>query len=75
MCGLCKSFGDNEVLCGIDLMLYCGEVVVLIGFSGLGKMMVLCVFNGFEILDIGMIVVVGGLEIDFVFEVKFFLWL
>ena len=35
--GLRKSFGDNEVLRGIDLTLHRGEVVVLIGPSGSGK--------------------------------------
>ncbi|MGW9627922.1 amino acid ABC transporter ATP-binding protein [Microbacterium sp. NPDC055521] len=35
--GLVKSFGDNEVLKGIDLTVHSGEVVCIIGPSGSGK--------------------------------------
>lgn len=35
--GLRKSFGDHEVLCGIDENIYKGEKVVIIGPSGSGK--------------------------------------
>ncbi|MYX96979.1 ATP-binding cassette domain-containing protein, partial [Streptomyces sp. SID486] len=35
--GLRKSFGDNEVLRGIDLEIGQGEVVCVIGPSGSGK--------------------------------------
>ncbi|HCS61249.1 MAG TPA: ABC transporter [Microbacterium sp.] len=35
--GLVKSFGDNEVLKGIDLTVQAGEVVCVIGPSGSGK--------------------------------------
>ncbi|MGX1793151.1 amino acid ABC transporter ATP-binding protein [Microbacterium sp. NPDC055312] len=35
--GLAKSFGDNEVLKGIDLTVHSGEVVCIIGPSGSGK--------------------------------------
>lgn len=35
--GLVKSFGDNEVLKGIDLTVTAGEVVCVIGPSGSGK--------------------------------------
>ena len=35
--GLCKSFGDNEVLKGIDLTVHKGEVISIIGPSGCGK--------------------------------------
>ena len=36
--GLRKSFGDNVVLRGIDLEVQRGEVVVILGPSGSGKM-------------------------------------
>jgi len=35
--GVRKSFGRNEVLCGIDLVVQTGEVACLIGPSGSGK--------------------------------------
>lgn len=68
--GLHKSFGDNEVLRGIDLTLHRGEVVVLIGPSGSGKTTVLRALNGLETPDAGTIVVEGGPEIDFAPETK-----
>lgn len=39
--------------CGIvyDLVLVFGEVIVVIGFSGLGKIMLLCLLVGFEVVD------------------------
>ncbi|WP_308194267.1 MULTISPECIES: amino acid ABC transporter ATP-binding protein [Microbacterium] len=63
--GLRKSFGDNEVLRGIDLTLHRGEVVVLVGPSGSGKTTVLRALNGLETPDAGTIVVAGGPDIDF----------
>jgi len=63
--GLRKSFGENEVLRGIDLTLHRGEVVVLIGPSGSGKTTVLRALNGLETPDAGEIVVAGGPDIDF----------
>ena len=63
--GLRKSFGDNEVLRGIDLTLHGGEVLVLIGPSGSGKTTVLRALNGLETPDAGTIEVAGGPDIDF----------
>jgi len=68
--GLRKSFGDNEVLRGIDLTLHRGEVVVLIGPSGSGKTTVLRALNGLETPDAGTIVVDGGPDIDFAAAAK-----
>ncbi|HLS32285.1 MAG TPA: ATP-binding cassette domain-containing protein, partial [Brevibacterium sp.] len=46
--GLRKSFGDNEVLKGIDLSVYPGEVVCIIGPSGSGKSTLLRSVNRLE---------------------------
>ena len=35
--GLCKAFGDNQVLKNLDFQIEKGEVVTLIGPSGGGK--------------------------------------
>lgn len=35
--GICKRFGQNEVLCGVDLSVSPGETVAIIGPSGSGK--------------------------------------
>ena len=57
--GLHKSFGDLEVLRGIDLDLAEHEVVCLIGSSGSGKSTLLRCVNLLEPIDAGRIVVEG----------------
>jgi len=57
--GLHKSFGDLEVLKGIDLELAEHEVVCLIGSSGSGKSTLLRCINLLEEIDAGRIVVEG----------------
>ena len=57
--GLCKSFGDNEVLKGIDLEIDEGEVVCLIGPSGSGKSTFLRCLNRLEQSTAGVIEVDG----------------
>ena len=60
--GLHKSFGDLEVLRGIDLVVAQHEVICLIGASGSGKSTLLRCINLIEEIDAGRIVV-GGDEI------------
>ncbi|MBE1523023.1 amino acid ABC transporter ATP-binding protein [Nesterenkonia lutea] len=55
--GLHKSFGDNEVLKGIDMSVAPGEVVCLIGASGSGKSTLLRCVNRLENPDAGTITV------------------
>ncbi|MBA2382076.1 MAG: amino acid ABC transporter ATP-binding protein [Chloroflexi bacterium] len=68
--GLHKSFGDLEVLRGIDLDLAEHEVVCLIGSSGSGKSTLLRCINLLEPIDAGRIVVEGdeitatGVDVD-----------
>jgi polar amino acid transport system ATP-binding protein len=54
-----KSFGENEVLRGIDLVVEPHEVVCLIGASGSGKSTLLKCINLIEAIDSGRIVVEG----------------
>ena len=54
-----KSFGANEVLCGIDLTVGQGEMVCLIGASGSGKSTLLRCINLLEPVDDGRILFDG----------------
>jgi polar amino acid transport system ATP-binding protein len=53
--GLYKSFGDLEVLRGIDLTVYRGDTIVLVGASGSGKSTMLRCINFLELPDAGRI--------------------
>ena len=53
--GVHKSFGDNEVLKGIDLSVASGEVLTIIGPSGSGKSTLLRCVNLLEPLQAGRI--------------------
>jgi polar amino acid transport system ATP-binding protein len=57
--GVRKSFGENEVLKGIDLSVAPHEVVCLIGASGSGKSTLLRCVNLVEPIDSGRVVVEG----------------
>lgn len=61
--GLYKSFGQLEVLRGIDLTVNQGEVVVLIGASGSGKSTLLRCLNFLEIPEKGQ-VTIGGETVE-----------
>ena len=60
--GLWKTFGELQVLRGIDLVLAEHEIVAVIGASGSGKSTLLRCLNLLEPIDAGRIVV-GGEEI------------
>jgi glutamate transport system ATP-binding protein len=55
LAGVCKSFGDNLVLDGIDLRIDRGEAIVVAGPSGSGKSTMLRCINGLEPIDAGSI--------------------
>jgi polar amino acid transport system permease protein len=54
-----KSYGSKRILCGLDLTIKRGEVVVLMGPSGSGKSTLLRLINHLEQLDWGEITVDG----------------
>jgi sulfonate transport system ATP-binding protein len=53
--GLRKSFGDNEVLRGIDLHIPAGQFVAIVGRSGCGKSTLLRMIAGLETIDAGTV--------------------
>ena len=58
--GLEKSFGDFEVLRGIDLDLYQGENLVVLGRSGTGKSVLIKIISGLLKPDKGSVKVFGN---------------
>lgn len=60
-----KSFGQNEVLKGINLEVHRGKVVVILGPSGSGKSTLLRTINHLESIDSGSIQV-DGVQIGYV---------
>jgi polar amino acid transport system ATP-binding protein len=59
ICGLWKSFGELDVLRGIDLEVAEHEVIALIGASGSGKSTLLRCVNLIEPIDSGRILIEG----------------
>ncbi|HVW15405.1 MAG TPA: ATP-binding cassette domain-containing protein [Mucilaginibacter sp.] len=57
--GLYKAFGDLEVLRGIDLDLYQGENLVVLGRSGTGKSVLIKIISGLLKADKGEVNVLG----------------
>ncbi|MBK8558010.1 MAG: ATP-binding cassette domain-containing protein [Lewinellaceae bacterium] len=57
--GLYKSFGDLEVLRGIDLEVFKGENVVVLGRSGSGKSVLIKIISGLLLPDEGTVKVLG----------------
>ena len=57
--GLCKAFGDNQVLNNLDFQIEKGEVVTLIGPSGGGKTTLLRSLNWLNVPDAGRVTIDG----------------
>jgi phospholipid/cholesterol/gamma-HCH transport system ATP-binding protein len=57
--GLYKSFGENHVLRGVDLDVFKGENVVVLGRSGTGKSVLIKIIAGLLKADLGDVLVLG----------------
>ena len=60
--GITKSFGALQVLKGIDLIIYKGEVVSVVGPSGAGKTTLLQIMGTLDKADSGS-VIINGVEV------------
>ncbi len=60
--GITKSFGELQVLKGINLDIYKGEVVSIVGPSGAGKTTLLQIMGTLDKADTG-VVVINGVEV------------
>ena len=67
--GITKNFGDLQVLKGIDLIIYKGEVVSIVGPSGAGKTTLLQIMGTLDKADAGS-VVINGVEVGRLKEKK-----
>lgn len=64
MIGICKSFGANKVLGGVNLHVRPGEVHALMGENGAGKSTLMNILTGIHKADAGTIMV-NGKEVTF----------
>ena len=57
---VCKSFGGNHVLTGLNFQVYAGEIVGLLGPNGCGKSTVLNAITGYCAIERGVIEIDGA---------------
>ncbi len=58
--GVCKSFGDTQVLHDVDLYIRKCEFITLLGPSGCGKTTLLRIIGGFDMPSSGQVLFEGG---------------
>lgn len=57
--GICKRYGDNEILNNLDMSINENEFVTLLGPSGCGKTTTLRIIGGFETMNAGQLLLDG----------------
>ncbi|MEG4998389.1 ABC transporter ATP-binding protein [Microcoleus sp. B4-D4] len=67
--GISKSFGQNQILDRVDLNIYRGEALAIIGPSGTGKSTILRIIAGLLAPDAGEVVVQGQRRVGWVDDV------
>ncbi|MGB3267321.1 MAG: ABC transporter ATP-binding protein [Microcoleus sp.] len=67
--GVSKSFGKNQILDRVDLSIYRGEALAIIGPSGTGKSTILRIIAGLLAPDAGEVVVQGQRRVGWVDDV------
>lgn len=67
MKNILKFFGNNCVLESIDLVFNLGEVYVLMGENGVGKLILMNILIGFFLVILGIIFIDGKEKIFFNF--------
>jgi phospholipid/cholesterol/gamma-HCH transport system ATP-binding protein len=70
--GVHKAFGDNQVLAGVDLDIFPGETMVILGRSGSGKTVLTSMLVGLNKPDIGSITVEGTEITEFVSDTDWY---
>lgn len=67
-------YGCCIVVDGLSFVLLCGDIGCLFGVLGCGKIIVLCVIVGFELVCMGCIVLDGMFVVVLLFDVLFECW-
>ena len=57
--GIDKAYADKRVLCNVDMVVEEGEIMAIIGPSGVGKTTLLRIANGLERPDAGSVSILG----------------
>ena len=66
--GICKSFGETEVLNGFSAIFPAGKIGCITAPSGIGKTMLLRILMGLESLDSGSILGLENVAVSAVFQ-------
>ena len=63
VCGLCKAYGEHEVVRGIDLQVHRGEMFAFLGPNGAGKTTTVEILEGYRSRNAGDVTVLAGADL------------